>query len=584
MTAPRRRSRAAVIASLRQDLADRDAQVNRLLRLQHAHRALLRHFECELEAEAREVERIQRAAGSMGRWRVGGERARAAALVDLADVHFRRDVEQLHRLGARAVFELLSELGRERLIRVDIERRVRRFAHLDPATVAALGADRLAPRPQLRDYQVDVIGRFGAEVAAGRRRILLVAPTGSGKTVIGGAIIEAAVTAGKRILFLAHRRELVAQASRKLHDVGVDHGIVQAGFPSRPGARVQVASIPTLHARAVRTYSMELPPAGLVVVDEAHHARARTYQRLIGAYPDETVLGLTATPCRGDGRGLGNIFEVLVECPSVAELTAAGYLVGTKVYAPSRPDLTGVQVTHGDYNETQLAQRMDVDHLVGDIVSHWLRLANRRRTVCFATGVAHSVHLRNEFRAAGVLAEHIDGSTPLEERDAILARLAGGTVEVVCNAMVLTEGFDCPPISCIILARPTKHMGLYRQMVGRVLRPAPGKVDALVLDHAGAVFTHGFVEEPVLWTLSEDHRAENPVQRSRGEYLAPKLVTCPECAAVRHEGKPCPACGWRPQPKPESVDVVDGELGEVDRQRRVNAQSYSAAEKLTFYR
>jgi superfamily II DNA or RNA helicase len=438
--------------------------------------------------------------------------------------------------------------------------------------------------PDLRPYQADNIGAIGQEIAAGKRRILDVAPTGSGKTVIAGAIIARDVAHGRRVLFLAHRRELIRQASQKLHAAGVDHGIVQAGFPTRPGERVQVASIPTLHRRAVRSTVMDLPPADLVVVDEAHHVRAQSYRQILDAYPAAVILGLTATPCRGDGRGLGNVFDSLVECPPVAELQAAGYLVRTRVFAPTRPDLTGVKVERGDYVESQLAQRMDTGHLVGDIVTHWLRLAERRPTVLFATGVAHSVHLRDEFRRAGVLAEHIDASTPAEERDAILAKLAAGTVEVVCNAMVLTEGWDCREAACLVLARPTRHHGLYRQMVGRALRPAAGKRDALILDHAGAVFEHGFVEEPVIWTLSQDRRAESPAQISRSQHRAPALTTCPECTAVRLEGRPCPACGWRPQPKPRPVAVADGELGHVDRQRRVRAETATAGERLDFYR
>jgi superfamily II DNA or RNA helicase len=196
---------------------------------------------------------------------------------------------------------------------------------------------------------VDVIARVELEIAAGRRRILLVAPTGAGKTVIAAARIAQEIAHGRRVLFLAHRRELIQQASAKLYAIGVDHGIVQAGFPTRPGEKVQVASIPTLHRRAVRTTVMDLPPADLVVVDETHHVRARSYRQILDAYPDAVILGLTATPCRGDGRGLGNVFEVIVECPPVAELIELKFLVTTRVYAPTRPDLSGVQVARGDY-------------------------------------------------------------------------------------------------------------------------------------------------------------------------------------------------------------------------------------------
>jgi DNA repair protein RadD len=436
--------------------------------------------------------------------------------------------------------------------------------------------------PALRDYQVQVLAQIEKEVAAGKRRPLLVAPTGAGKTVIAGACIAKEAARGGRVLFLAHRRELIQQASMKLYAVGIGHGIIQAGFPTRLGESVQLASIPTLHARAVRSTAMDMPPADLVVVDEAHHVRARSYRQILDAYPEAMILGMTATPCRGDGRGLGNAFNTLIECPSVAELQAAGYLVATRVYAPTRPNLKGVKVERGDYVEKQLAERMDRAELVGDVVENWFKLAERRRTVVFATGVAHSVHLRDEFRRSGVWAEHLDGTTPAEERDRILAGLAAGTVEAVCNAMVLTEGWDAPSVSCLVLARPTRHMGLYRQMVGRVLRPAPGKTDAIILDHAGAVFEHGFPDGPIAWTLHADQRAENRVHASRGTPHSPGLATCPECAAVRTEGRPCPQCGWRPRPKPVAVDVADGELGQVDRKLRVASQIYGDAKKRHF--
>lgn len=425
-----------------------------------------------------------------------------------------------------------------------------------------------------RAYQQDLVAGVWKTIDQGDKKVLLVLPTGGGKTVVASDIIGAALAREWRVLILVHRRELVTQMSRKLHDGKIDHGIIQAGFTPRSMPHVQVASVQTLHARAIRSERMSLPKAQLIVVDEAHHIRARTWQEIIDAYPDAAVLGLTATPCRGDGRGLGNVFSALIEGPDVARLIELKHLVPATYYAPYRPDLKGVRISKGDYAETQLAERMDQSDLVGDIVSHWLKLAERRRTVVFATNVSHSVHIRDSFRAAGVMAEHIDGTTPTEDRDNILARFAAGHVEVVSNCMVLTEGFDCPEIGCIVMARPTKHMGLYRQMLGRGLRPsiASGKIDCMVIDHAGAVFEHGFADEPVLWTLKEDKRAENTVHRERSDYKGTSLTTCPECQAVRMSGSKCPACGWRPQPKPEPVVVQDGELTKVSRGGQIAAE------------
>jgi superfamily II DNA or RNA helicase len=387
-----------------------------------------------------------------------------------------------------------------------------------------------------------------------------------------------------RVLVLVHRRELIKQTSRKLYALHIDHGIIAAGFTAHAGEPVQLASIQTLHARAVRGSLIELPPADVVIVDEAHHIRARTYMRILEAYPKAVILGLTATPCRGDGRGLGNAFDALVECPPVADLIRDGFLVPTRVYAPSEPDLKGIRVQAGDYVESQLAERVNTDQLVGDIVEHWLRLAERRRTVVFATGVQHSLHIRDEFRRASVLAEHIDGTTPLDERDRILEQLSKGCIEVISNAMVLTEGWDQPSVSCLVMARPTKSIGLYRQMVGRVLRPAPGKADALILDHAGATFMHGFAEDPIAWVLSEDERATNEAHASRRTSTASTLTTCPECHAVRFAGKPCGACGWRPQEKAKPVAVADGELARVERDRSVRHNTYAVEEKTRFHR
>jgi len=225
----------------------------------------------------------------------------------------------------------------------------------------------------LRPYQSDVICDYQAAVDRGERGIILVCPTGGGKTVICASIIDTLVhnDTNKSVLVLAHRREIIDQTSKKLHAAGVSHGIIQAKFPTRPEERVQVASIQTLWTRAITIGSMNLPPADLLVVDECHHAPAETYRKIIKAYPDAILLGLTATPCRGDERGLGGIFQVMIQTPQVADLIKQGYLVGTRVYAPCDPDLRGVRTQAGDYVESQLAERMDRDNLVGDIVTHW---------------------------------------------------------------------------------------------------------------------------------------------------------------------------------------------------------------------
>lgn len=431
----------------------------------------------------------------------------------------------------------------------------------------------------LRAYQSAAVQNFRAKIAEGYRRIMLVAPTGAGKTVVGSAIIHEARKQYQNVLVLAHRREIVAQTHRKLFEHGVTAGIIQAGFSQRPSEQVQVASIQTLWARAMRSNAMELPPAHLLVIDEAHHCPAQTYRKIIEAYPTTVLLGLTATPCRGDGRGLGGLFDVIIETPQVPELIESGFLVKTRVYAPVNPDLRGVQTRQGDYVESQLADRMDRDALVGDIVTHWHKYGEQRKTVAFAVSVAHSRRITNEFIKSGVSAEHLDGATPNTEREAILARLASGETELVSNCMVLTEGWDMPEVGCCILARPTKKMGLYRQMVGRVLRPAPEKAYAIVLDHSGAVFRHGFVEDHVEWTLEPDHYAESREHKERvAAGKSSRMVECVNCGAVRLAGDICTCCGYFPKPPARDVSFQDGELGIVDR-NGVQRVTYDLAER-----
>jgi superfamily II DNA or RNA helicase len=434
---------------------------------------------------------------------------------------------------------------------------------------------------ELRPYQNDIISEFERLVEQGERKILMVAPTGSGKTVIASAIIKGKP---RRVLVVAHRREIVNQTSAKLTAFDVHHGIIQAGDDNRlrPMSAVQVASIQTLHARAIRAASMQMPLADLLIIDEAHHACAMTYRAVLERYPDAIVLGLTATPCRGDGQGLGGIFSIMIECPQIPELIEGKYLVSTRVYAPVDPDLRGVQTRQGDYVESQLAARMDRDKLVGDIITHWIKFGEQRRTIAFACSVAHSIHICDEFVRAGIRAEHLDGDTSVEDRAAILGRLASGETKVVTNCMVLTEGFDCPDIGCGILARPTKKMGLFRQMIGRVLRPANGKPDAIVLDHSGAVFKHGLPEDHVVWTLDPEKQAEAPAHQARLNHTTAGLIECTQCSALRLGGKPCPACGFMPRRPGEYVRHIEGDLGLVNGGKAGKA-SYTAMEKARWH-
>jgi superfamily II DNA or RNA helicase len=442
---------------------------------------------------------------------------------------------------------------------------------------ADLEAARLSqPKIKLLPYQSSVCRQIDEHLAAGARRVVVCMRTAAGKTVVGTEEVRKASQKGGRVLWLCHTEELVQQAADELsaYDPSLrDIGFIKAGRPTRLLARVQIGSVQTIDARSFRSRKIDLGHFDLIVVDECHHARARTWQQVIEAFPNASVIGLTATPCRGDGLGLGNLFDVLILGPDFEELEREGRLVRSIIFAPFRPNLKGVHVRRGDYVESELAAVMDKAKLIGDVVTHWLRHGKGRPTVVFATSVQHSVHLRDEFRINGISAEHIDGKTPRDEREAILRKLLTGEINIVSNCAVLCEGWNQPPVSCIVLARPTKSLRLFVQMVGRALRASPGtgKINAIVIDHSGAVFEHGFPEDEIAWTLETDKKAVNQTHAARLSGTRGRgLTTCPECSAVRMEGDPCGSCGWRLQAKPRYVEFTEGDLGQVSRDRSVH--------------
>lgn len=356
----------------------------------------------------------------------------------------------------------------------------------------------------LRPYQAAKVSEARALMGQGKKSICLVSPTGSGKTIIAAHIIHSALAKKRRVLFLAHRRELIDQCAEKLRALGIwDYNVVLSGHPHsrNPTAPMQIASIQTLIRR-------EYPPADLIIIDEAHHAAAGQYQTLLKNYPDSYVLGLTATPERLDGKGLDGIFHDLLEVATVPDLIDGGFLVTPTCLGPSpeaaaklKSALAKVKVRGGDYADGALGEAMDHAELVGDIVEHWQEWAVGQKTIVFAASIAHSKHIVEQFKAAWIPAAHLDGTMSTPEREGILSAWRNGDIQVVSNCQILTEGFDFPELYCCVLARPTKSVALYLQMVGRVLRTAPDKSGALILDHAGNILEHGPPHIERIWRL-----------------------------------------------------------------------------------
>lgn len=406
----------------------------------------------------------------------------------------------------------------------------------------------------LRPYQAEALERLRASMRSGHKRIVLVAPTGSGKTTIAAAAIDSAVNRGRRVLFLAHRDELIAQCSQRLAEHGLPHGIIKAGYGGGDLWPVQVASVQTLVRRSG-------PPSNLLVVDECHRTLAETYLKILDRYPEATVIGLSATPYRTDNRGLGDVYTDLVEVATPSQLIELGFLLRPRIFAPSTPDLAGIRRVAGDFNQRELTLRCDVPVLIGSIVEHWGHLARGRRSVLFAASIEHSRHLVAALRGAGARAAHLDAETPLDERAAILRLLRDGELDVVSNVAILTEGWDLPALSACIMARPTQSTGLFLQMAGRVMRPFDGKADAIILDHAGNCHRHGFPDEDRVHSLE----ATPSRTTASGEAL---VKTCPRCFLVYPLGLgQCPDCGYEPPgggAREMAPRAVDGELVELE--------------------
>ncbi|MEO1020859.1 MAG: DEAD/DEAH box helicase, partial [Pseudomonadota bacterium] len=405
----------------------------------------------------------------------------------------------------------------------------------------------------LRDYQQDAFDQLRQSFRS-HRRTVYVLPTGGGKTKVFASIIAAAVNKGSRVLVLAHRKKLVEQAAEAIAQVGVHHGLI---MPGRSGNNlpVQIGMVATV---ANRLEKIEAPD--LIVVDECHRATAKTYQNIIGYYPRARVLGVTATPQRTDGRGLGDIFSDLVEGPSPRALIDDGYLSRYRLFIPERLiDARGVGQVAGDFNQRKLAVASDNCAITGDAIEQYRRHADGLQGIANCVSRAHCEHVAEQFREAGIPAERIDGSMSEREQNDIIDRLYSRQTMLLMNCDLISEGVDIPGLSVSISLRPTTSLIVWMQQNGRVLRRSKGKEYAVVLDHAGNTYRHGFPCEPREWTLEGRAKGE---RRKNDRALA--VSTCGSCfAAYPSSLDRCPHCNADKGERARTIEHRDGNLIEV---------------------
>jgi superfamily II DNA or RNA helicase len=380
----------------------------------------------------------------------------------------------------------------------------------------------------------------------------LVAPTGFGKTATAAEIVRQAVAKGRRVWFLAHLKEILDDTSARLTAAGISHGQIRAGRSADYTAAVQVVAVQT----AVRRQG--LPRPDLIIVDECHLAVANSYLQVIAAAGSPLLLGLTGTPQRLDGRGLREVFDLIVPTCSTAELIDEGLLAPVRVFAPPGADLSVIGKRGGDFDQGAAGAVMSRPAVVGDALSHWKKLCSGRRGVAFCTTVAHAEAVAEQWRSAGFLAMAVHGNSDDTERREAMAGLRAGRLDLVACAQLWIAGVDVPQIDAVIWLRPTASLTAWLQGNGRGLRIAPGKTDLLVLDHVGNCQRLGHPLQAHEWSL--DGRTK------RDRQAAPSVRVCPRCFSAMPSGRPvCPDCGHKFTPERRELQTVDGELVEVQR-------------------
>ena len=374
----------------------------------------------------------------------------------------------------------------------------------------------------LRPYQEELIDGVRDCWQHSLKSPCIVLPCGGGKSVIIAEIARRTAGNNRQVLFLVHRQELCQQIDKTFRKMGVNMDFCEIYM-------VQTAA---KHLSRIRSPT-------LIITDECHHSLASTYRRIYNYFPDSYRLGVTATPARLDGSGLGAVYDKLIVGPSAKWLIDNNFLSPYEYYGPSVADLTGIKTTHGDYNTQDIEDKMLKKGVFGDIISSYRKLANGVKTICYCATVKHSQYMAEQFRAVGISAVHIDGSTPSDTRERIINKFRTGEITMLCNVDLISEGFDVPDCGAVIMLRPTKSLTLYIQQAMRCMRYRAGKT-AIIIDHVGNYARHGMPDDKREWSL-EGKKANKGKKDSEGT----PLRTCPECFAVMPSAcKSCNQCGY----------------------------------------
>ena len=399
---------------------------------------------------------------------------------------------------------------------------------------------------KLRDYQQETIDKVYQSIKSRHRSIMVQQPPRTGKTVIMADIARRATAKGNRVLFMVHRQEIVQQVVKTFRADGVDMNLATIGM-----------------VQTITRHVDDLDPPQIIFVDEAHHALAETYQRVLKAFPKAYKLLFTATPYRLNGAGFTDIADDLITGKPVSWLIDHHFLAPVDYYAPSQIDASKLRTKRtGDYSEASIREAIK-PKIYGNAVKHYLKLAAGKQAIAYTYNVDSAINLAQAFNSQGITARAVAGSTPKEERRKIIEDYRAGKIKIVTNAELFTEGLDLPNVDCVIMLRPTQSLSLYLQFAMRSMNPREGKT-ATIIDHVGNVERFGLPTDDREWTLEGREKGKTS---SSGATIK-SVTVCPTCfASFYRTGGTCPYCGAA-LGEEKKLEVVDNaELKKVTRSR-----------------
>lgn len=397
---------------------------------------------------------------------------------------------------------------------------------------------------QLYDYQQRLVDETRQAITSGSKGVFVQSPAGSGKSVVIAEIARLATEKENHVLFIVHRKELAEQIKKTFikNEVDMDYVTIQT---------------------VIKAYNRreKIPYPQLIITDETHHSRAKTYQKLYKYFSEAFRLGFSATPWRMNGKGFADIYDTLVEGESVKWLIENNRLAPYRYFAENSIDRSHLKKnTTGDYDAKSVEEEFKGSRIFGDIVRHYKKYADGQKAIAYAPTIVISEMIAGEFQKSGIKAVHCDGKTPKKEREKIMQDFRDNKIDVLCNVDLISEGFDVPDCSCVILARPTKSLVLFIQQSMRAMRYQPNKT-AIILDHVGNLFEHGLPDADREWTLKDRPG------KGRKKSEPSTVKQCPDCMAwMDKKETKCSICGHEFKTEPKDPEFVDGELEEVNKE------------------